>query len=333
MSLPKIVYEIGKINPKYIEEAAEYHRKKPRFKPLLLAAVISVSVCGLTAAAIGIGGLEKLKEYFDSESAKFSDEVPTIDDPALYGADLSDKELSEGEARAVSISSDGHSFFAMIEYALSEKELAAAPDNSSLGFKRYFDNCGGICVGIQPISREDNIFTCLYYSGGITDMPKDGITVSLEGLGYYTGNIGDGFTVISERSLSVNIKKESLRFLEFKKASNTVKVENLNLKAELSSLGLILSCDSGEYSNMVEEHGKKYAAKFLQVNDFVFYMKDGTVYGDGEDYASVSGLFRCQCGWSESGREYFYYGFSAPIDADEILKISVCGETLNFEGT
>lgn len=331
MSLPRIVYEIGNINPKYIEEATEYRRKK-RFKPFLLAAVISLAVCGLAAAAIGTGGLERLKEYFDTESGKFKDKVPVIDDPMLYGTDLLDSAPLAGEAKAVSISSDGHSFFVMIEYALSEQELANAPDCTSLSFKYYSDNCEGVCVGIQPVSRKGNIVTCLYYSSGISDIPGDGITVNLKALGYYGGSISDGFTVISDRSLSVNIKRESFKLLEFKKASDTVMAENLNLKAELSPLGLILSCDSVEYSKMTEEHGIKYAAKFLQVNDLMFYMQDGTVYGDGEDYSSVSGLFRSSCAWSENGREYFYFGFSAPIDTDEISQISVCGETFEFQG-
>ena len=326
MNIPKIISAFGLIDDKFLLKAEEAEIRKSgrfRFKPLLLAAVISVSVCGLTAAAIGIGGLERLKEYFVTQENRFEYGVPTVRDPESYGVEFREDDLQEGEAKVVSITSDGHSFFALIDYLAPAKALEDMSENEILSFEKFGDNCSNCSLGLQPVSRYGNLFTYVYYCGGIKTIPEDEIVITLEEFGRQRSDFA--YEVISDGSVEAAVAVSDIKFLEPSKSKNTVTVYGAEISAELSPLGILLTLDRESYL----EAEKQCGGKLLQISNIAIYMEDGTEYSFGA--GNSPSLFRSDTGWVENGVQFAYMGFSAPLDISKIEKITLYDQELIFE--
>lgn len=311
--------------------------------PLLIAAAV-IMTAGITIFAAELGGLSLLKGYFDKTRNEYDiSEIPVIEEAEIYGTEITyttaaatgayvqEENTSEKEsARIVSVSCDKYNIFIMLEYEADRSVITAdIPDVSSFGFRFYSAEISG-SYSMEAVSRTGNLFSFACHIGGIRELPADMITLELESFGYHGDN---GFVPITEEKLTVDVPMSEMNVLQFIKADNSIQIDGITYEAELSPLGLLLYNDTEAYINddggLENYNFDKYKFSFI---NFIFYMKDGSVFGDGESYDSVYGLFRSQSGWIdfENGKEYNSYGFTVPVDISEIEKISFHGEEFFF---
>lgn len=308
--------------------------------PLLIAAAVLLTA-GITIFAAELGGLSLLKGYFDKTRNEYDiSDIPVIEDAEIYGTEInhtaetvggtSENISGMGSVRLVSASCDKYNIFIMLEYEADESVMPAdIPDVSSFGFGFYSAEIGG-SYGMESVSRTGNLFSFACHIGGMRELPSDVITLELESFGYHGDN---GFVPISEEKLTVDVPMSEMNVLQFIKADNSVQIDGITYEAELSPLGLLLYNDTDAYINdnggLENYNFDKYLFSFT---NFVFYMKDGSVFGDGESYDSIYGLIRSQTGWIDfdNGKEYNSYGFTVPVDISEIERISFHGEEFYF---
>lgn len=216
----------------------------------------------------------------------------------------------------------------MLEYEADEPAIPAdIPEISSFGF--YGAEIGG-SYGMEAVSKSGNCFSFACHIGGTRELPSDVITLELENFKYHGDN---GFVPLSEEKLTACVTMSEMNVLQFIKADNSVQIDGITYEAEISPLGLLLYNDTDAYINdeggLENDNFDKYKFSFI---NFIFYMKDGSVFGDGESYDSVYGLFRSQSGWTDfdNKKEYNSYGFAVPVDISEIERISFHGEDFFF---
>lgn len=338
-------------NPDIVRENKPAKKKIKRISiPLLIAAAILLTVGG-TVAAAELSGNSILNIYFRwvREKNDISD-MPVIDNVEVYGTEITysptevtsvnetiepEEDIPEKEsARIVSAACDNYNIFAVIEYKADEKILNEnIHEDTIFGFDHYGPvERLGISNGIELITRTDNVFSFAYHSGGIRAMPEDEINIELEGFGYY-GDDGH-FIPVSESRLVVTVRTDELNIQQSVNALSTVQIEGIEFEAKLSPLGMLLSADAGEVENWEASTGA-HMAKYLGFNYFMFFMKDGSVHGDGESYNSVYGLIRSQSGWIDfdEGKSYYSVCFSVPLDISEIERISVHGAEFSFNAS
>lgn len=309
--------------------------------PVLAAAVVVLTVGG-TVFAVESGGISLLKKYFDGIVEKHDiTDMPVIEDAEIYGTEITvvtsqtksvTSEPAEKESvKVVSAASDNHNLYIMIEYTADESELPEnISDETLFGFGHFEAGGTGISQGMDMISRTGNSFSFVCHIGGIKEMPEGDILIKLEDFGY-RGDDGL-FVPISDNKLQVKLNTNDLNIQQSVSAINTAEVDGVEFEAQLSPLGMLLSADADAIENWELSSGE-YMTKYLGFNYFMFFMKDGTVRGDGETYDSVYGLIRSQAGWTDfdNGKSYHSIGFSVPLDISEIECVSVHGMEFRFD--
>ena len=298
--------------------------------PAIIAAAVLLTVGG-TVFAAELSGNSILKVYFRGVTEKYDiSEVPIIDDVESVFTEVTVSDLAGKESvRFVSAVCDKYNFFATFEYVADESVLTDdIPEDAVFGFEESYVLVGGT-YGTECISHTDNRFSFVYHIGGIGSLPKDKLGFYLGRFGYYSD---DGFIrrfiPLSTERLHLTIPIEEIKVQQSIKANNSVQVDGITFEVELSPLGLLLYADHNALENWRIENNTndKY---LIRLNHFIFYMKDGSDFGD----RTVYGLIRSQTGWIdlEEGKEYNSYGFSVPVDISEIDHISFHGEDFYFD--
>ncbi|MCH5348228.1 MAG: hypothetical protein J1E40_02800 [Oscillospiraceae bacterium] len=311
-----------------------------RIAGMVIAAAV-ILTAGITIFAAESGGISRLKDYFDKTRDKYDiSDIPVIKDAEIYGTEIiyttepvgetSENIAGMGSVRLVSASCDTYNIFIMLEYEADESVITAdIPDVSSFGFGFCSAEIGG-SYSMEAVSRTGNIFSFACHIGGMQELPSDMITLELESFGYHDDN---RFVPLTEESLTVDVPMSEMNVLQYIRADNSVQIDGITYEAELSPLGLLLYNDTEAYINDEGDLENYNFDKYLfSFTNFVFYMKDGSIFGDGETYDSVYGLLRSQTGWIDfdNKKEYNSYGFTVPVDISEIDRISFHGEEFFF---
>lgn len=319
MKRGRIAEAFGQIDEKYIEEAdAPVIRRKRCGKALLTAAVICLIALGTAACAAGISGIYRLKEYFEATRRMYS--LPDFTASDGYASELgTDKVLSEGCAEAVSVSSDGHSLYVMIDYRPFEEDLEKLPKDAVGNFRQACDDIGACSGHWDTVSFENGVYTFIFHCLGIDKMPEDGITISLNGFGYRSKDSIGAFETLRDEKVEVYIPVDKLKYPEVKNGEG--ETEGVKFTAELSPLGVYIRMYDG-YEELIEKMGMK----FPQVTNVQLCLSDGTVIGDGYDYRKVFGLFAGSGGWVDGDCKCEYFAFSVPIDISQVDSIIFNGE-------
>lgn len=338
------VYEsMEQIDDRYLSDAQKArereHKSYSRGKIAAIAACAAVLVCGTVAAAAGMGGLEKISGFFSNRSANLSgyDQLPALVNPADYATGLeSDVHPLTGAAAFVSASVSDHFVYAMVEYAVEDDVLAALPEGRTLGFdwKKCHTNLSGTTAGVSPVSLDGGILTVMVYEGGAEKIP-DVMEFTLRDLGYTDENYN--FVTLKECRIDMTLNKSEVAVMEATPALNVSYFDGIEFRAEVSPLGVLLSCDYEQWQAKYGDPKTSRGSKEIGYNYMQFYLTDGTVIGDGESYESVYGICGSQGGWTEfdtpenvSGTEYFYYGFEVPVDVNTVDKITLRGMEFDF---
>ena len=335
MNIPKIAVELGKIDPKYLDEAADYKPKKPhmRIKTVLIAAAIAVLALGTTAAASNsFFGLRQIFGYLsNSGRGGGSPDLPEITDSGIYGTESAAEDTENGlTVRLTSVACGEHYLAAVVEADASA--LGEIPEGILPTFRSYGDSLVSGSYIATLLSREGSVYTFGYVHTGFKNPPTGGFTVELSGFGYYPDPVGspESFVYLERDAVSLTVPAESLNVLPSVAAREAKTVCGLEMKMELSPFGILLTYD---YSKAVEL-GYSEDKYFIDLSSIRLIMRDGTTFGDGEDYSSVSGLIASQNGWidPENGRDFHdYIGFSVPLDLSKIEAVEFKGEIFEFD--
>lgn len=333
MNIPKIAYELGKVNPKYLDEVMNYKRKKAqlRLKTVLLAAVIAIFFCGVTVFA-EVTGLFGLKQLFGYLSQNYSDvNMPFMEDSGTYGTEVRVSASAGGlNVNLTNIACGEHYAAAVIEVDASQ--YGEIPDGILPQFRWYNDNCDPGTVGMTLLSHEGSIYTYGYYDRGFSGTAENGFVLELEEFGYYpAGKNGyDDFVVLVWDSIYLEVPGDSINILKSVKAKEPQNVDGLEIEMELSPLGVMLTFDYATANRM----GVFSDKQFESVNKIELFMRDGRHVGDGESYESVYRLICSQNGWIDrKNNKYYhtYFGFSAPLDISQIESVAFHGVTFEFD--
>lgn len=331
------VYEVMEsVDDKYIGEASEARtavvKKTGKLRFAAIAACAAIILCGTVASAAGLGGFEKVSEFFTNSSLRFQqyDQLPTLTNPADYAVEIeNDVHPLTGTAAFTAVSCSEHYFYAAVEYAVEEDVLSAVPEGAKLSFSPIFDsNLSGITVGISPISLDGNILTFMIYEGG-TDYLPETMNFTIKDLGYWQGY---DFVTVKECKIDMTLEKSEVSVLPAVQSLSTSSFDGIEFNAEISPLGIILTCDYQQWEAKYGENSDTRHSKELGLNYMQFYLKDGTVVGDGQDYSTVYGVFASEGGWVDfnTNTEYFYYGFETPVDLSTIDRITIRGMEFYF---
>ena len=331
-------------SPDMVRENRPAKKKIKRISiPVLIAAIFVLTVGG-TVFAAELSGNSILKLYFRGITEKYDlSNIPVIDNEDIYitettytadvttVTDVSDKDAAEKESmRFVSAVRDKYNIFVMLEYEADESVLTDdIPEDAVFGFWEHCSS-SGISQQIECDPFSGNKFSVAYHIGGIDPLPEDDLVIDMKNFGFYSDN---SFITLSEEKFAVTVPISEITVQQSIKADNSVQVNGIEFEAELSPFGLLLSSDTDAYINDNGGLENYFSDKYLfSFNNFAFYMKDGSVFGDGESYDSVYGLIRSQTGWIdfENGKEYNSYGFTVPVDISEIERISFHGEKFFF---
>ncbi len=331
---------LNQIDDRFVAEAAEKRNGRRAFKKsrlVAVAAVAAVVLCGTVAAAAGMGGLEKISGFFSNRSARYAeyDRLPALVNPADYAVGLeSDVHPLEGTAAFVSASVSDHFVYAMVEYGVEDEVLAALPEGAKLSFdwRKSVTNLSGTTRGVSPVSLDGNILTVMVYEGGSQSIP-DEMQFTLRNLGYADENYN--FVTLRECEIEMTLPKSEVAVIPATQALNTSTFDGIEFRAEISPLGVLLSCDSSLWYEKYESNKATRGSKELGINYMQFYLSDGTVIGDGVSYDSVYSICCSEGGWIDygadgSGVENFYYGFETPVDVNTVDKITIRGMEFNF---
>ncbi len=319
------------IDDRYLAEADRERKEKKVHNPgriIAVAACAAVILSTSVAAAAGLGAMDKIAGFFSNERGMFSeyDRLPAILNPLDYATDLeSGTHPLTGTASFAAATCSDHFVYAMVEYAVEDEVLAALPEGASLTFdhRKSRSNLSGTTAGIRDVSLDENILTVMIYEGGAPEIPEV-MSFTLRNLGYWDENHAS-FTVLKECEIDMTLNKSEVSVIPPTQALNTSFMNGIEFKAEITPLGILLSCDHQQWDEKYGDPKTTRASKEIGLNYMQFYLKDGTVIGDGMDYSTVYGIFASEGGWVdfENNREYRYYGFNEPIDIETIDKITL----------
>ena len=355
MNEKKFAEQFGNIDSAFVDEALNYrplkskggiHMSKKKMVSIALAAALVVAV-GATTVAATLSGLSKMKGYFDNVEDDYDNiaGMPVIEDAEQYGTEVNSSAVSGTvSAQVASVTCDEHSIYALVDITM---QGATVPDDLTeeayFTFREWRNENHAISCRSELISREGDVFTYVYHFAGMRKLPEEDIVIKLTDFGYYaTGmmydeNRNDLFIPLAECQLDLRISASELNVQQAVNAQSPVLVRGVEMKAELSPLGILLYGDLAE----IEEKTSVYSEEldmmisdkyFLDAKSFQFCMKDGTVVGDGENYETVYGLISAVNGWvdPDTGLKYTYIGFAAPIDVSQVECVLVHGAQFDF---
>ena len=268
------------------------------------------------------------EEY--GEESPNPEEFPWLDSLDGYGTELEygDETINPGEVRAAAVLCNEHYFYAVMQYAMPEEvmnTLSKIPEGKTPSFKhcRYEAGSGSVYQSIMPVSVEDKIYTFVTYSLGFTSLP-DEVELTLSEFGYQSLGTPSDFVTLADIDVKADVSTKNLLKCEALISDDQIystDYGDAKITAELSTLGIIFRI-TGENKKSAEV---VYDDKYFGVPHMKIYLKDGRIYGNGENYFALSHIIKGKTGWIDKGSEVYYVSlpFTKPADIYLIEKIEV----------
>lgn len=295
--------------------------------------------------------------YFDEikEQHEISDDVPMADDPYTYAKEVcinavfvnsSDKKNSVKTTpkiipQIVAIIGDGMDAFFDIAVDATALELPDdIPEDALFGFRRntamWNDSAKD---NLEPQLKriplqEDGIYRYTHYQRYMNAARHyQNYQLYLYDFGYSTG---DEFIVLQEGKFTLTVEPDMFNTIEsYTKTSGPKEVRGVMLEVSLTPISMEVTGSASRMEELKYTYSKTWLSQGANPWAFEYYMRDGTVIGSEENYFDTAfrGLFGSIHGWVDFDNDISHdrFGFSVPIDVDEVVAISVHGVRFDFE--
>lgn len=354
------------LNDSKEQERRRISMNKRRTVTILVAAALVVTMAA-TAVAAGVSKISTLGDYFEGNRQYFEipDEVPIMRNPEDYANEVTASTKAEdingvvnaagaidnytppapGEAKITAVSATEHSLFVTAEFNAAGLDIPQelpedARPGDEYGFKWIDTNFKWSNGTNATVSRDGDIFTCVWSWSNIIELPEDEIVLKPRQIGYigYDEEKNKVFNVVNDIEFEIRLPMSEINIMKSIKSTNSVNIFGTDYSVELSAYELRFCSDyepSKVAADLEDEEKMKSMRDYFYSGVVELHMLDGTVFTEDHSSLSATHLVTSKSSFinRDKGVSGISLSFDVPIDIAQIDYITINDARFDFAST